>query len=59
MIRIGDLVTGTPGTEFENFLGVVFGFDVDGDPIIKWAGCTGSWERAQCGEYGSQIERAR
>tara|TARA_R110000824_G_scaffold305010_2_gene492780 strand:- start:884 stop:1063 length:180 start_codon:yes stop_codon:yes gene_type:complete len=59
MFIVGELVTGIDGTEFEGFYGIVLGLDEDEDPIIKWAGIEGSWERAQCGEYKSQIQRAR
>ena len=58
MFQIGELVTGKDETEFEGFYGVVLGLDEDEDPIIKWAGIEGSWERAGCGEYSSQIQHA-
>ena len=54
-MKAGDLIEGAKGSEYEGFCGFVWGFDEDNDPIIKWAGCDGSWEMARCGDYRSSV----
>ena len=51
-MRVGDIITGCQGNEWNGYFGTVLGFDEDNDPIVAWDGVRGSNEHFPgCGEY--------
>ena len=56
-MKIGDLVAGKKSMAFEGSIGIIFGFDGDGDPIISWCNDVGSHEQSPgCGEFKTQVK---
>ena len=56
-MKVGDLVTGKEEGAYDGSIGIVFGFDKDGDPIVSWCNDKGSNETSPgCGEYREDLE---